>query len=205
METPRTRLTREESQQRTRRLLLEAAHTEIARHGVVAASVRNIAEAAGFSQGAFYSNFTNKDTLLVELAKTQMLALAADFQALIDASAAQTLDETLAGIARWLKDLHANRDLAMLTLELQMYANRNPGFTERMAEQKVPYLTAFANGFSQLFARYDKPPPLPPLHAAIGFIALWHGFSVQWSGHSPVPPDEVYLALLRALFEERQN
>ena len=53
------RLNREESQARTRNLLIEAARAEIIKKGFAQASVRDIADVAGFSQGAFYSNFAD--------------------------------------------------------------------------------------------------------------------------------------------------
>src|SRR5262249_6061209 len=50
---PVARLSREESQARTRNLLIEAARDEIVKKGFAQASVRDIADAAGFSLGAF--------------------------------------------------------------------------------------------------------------------------------------------------------
>jgi len=61
------RLSREESQARTRNLLIEAAREVIVKKGFALASVRDIADAAGFSLGAFYSNFPEKEAILLEL------------------------------------------------------------------------------------------------------------------------------------------
>lgn len=60
-------LTREESQARTRRLLLEKGPEVVAREGYEGASIDKIAEAAGFSKGAFYSNFGSKEEYFLEL------------------------------------------------------------------------------------------------------------------------------------------
>jgi AcrR family transcriptional regulator len=51
------RLTREESQALTRERILQAAGDVVARDGYDGASVDRIADAAGYSKGAFYSNF----------------------------------------------------------------------------------------------------------------------------------------------------
>ncbi len=59
MSRPRTRPTREE----TRRRLFRAAADAFARHGVGGATVEEIAAAAGFTRGAFYSNFATKEEL----------------------------------------------------------------------------------------------------------------------------------------------
>src|ERR1700742_2374654 len=63
----RKRLSREDSREQTTQRLLDAAEKLIARKGLDAASVENIAAAAGYSRGAFYSNFKSKDDLFIEL------------------------------------------------------------------------------------------------------------------------------------------
>ena len=61
------RLTRRESRDSTRARLIESAGRVFVRAGFDAASVEQIAEEAGFSRGAFYSNFKSKDGLFLEL------------------------------------------------------------------------------------------------------------------------------------------
>src|SRR6187549_3687736 len=64
--TPK-RLTRKEKQAETRQRLLEAAERVFLRRGLRGSSVEEIAAEAGFTRGAFYSNFRSKDQLFVEL------------------------------------------------------------------------------------------------------------------------------------------
>ncbi len=81
------RLTRQESRFETRTRLLDSAAQLFARGGYEGASVDVIAESAGYSKGAFYSNFESKEAILLELLDThkrreidalaQLLALAA--------------------------------------------------------------------------------------------------------------------------------
>ena len=61
-ETPE-RLTREEKKARTRAQLIDAAATVFARRGFVAASLDEVAEEAGLTKGAVYSNFASKEEL----------------------------------------------------------------------------------------------------------------------------------------------
>ena len=49
--------------------LVKAAIAQFAARGIDATSVENLCEAAGFSRGAFYSNFTSKDGLCVAVAE----------------------------------------------------------------------------------------------------------------------------------------
>jgi len=59
----RTRPTRDD----TRDKLFEAAARVFEEQGINAASIEAIAAAAGFTRGAFYSNFTSKDELIVAM------------------------------------------------------------------------------------------------------------------------------------------
>ncbi|RPF19581.1 TetR/AcrR family transcriptional regulator [Myceligenerans xiligouense] len=54
--------------ERTRARLMDAAYTVFARDGIHGASIEVICEAAGFTRGAFYSNFDSKEALFLALA-----------------------------------------------------------------------------------------------------------------------------------------
>lgn len=58
--------------ERTRERLLDAAFTVFAHHGIRGASIEAVCEAAGFSRGAFYSNFSSKEELFLALAERAM-------------------------------------------------------------------------------------------------------------------------------------
>jgi TetR/AcrR family transcriptional regulator, transcriptional repressor of aconitase len=68
------RLTRSQSQARTRERLLQAAREAFLRDGFARTSVESIAEAAGLSKGAVYSNFEGKDELFLELLEAKFAA-----------------------------------------------------------------------------------------------------------------------------------
>jgi AcrR family transcriptional regulator len=61
MSRERTRPTRDETRER----LFEAAARVFEERGIGAASIETIAAAAGFSRGAFYSNFAGKEELII--------------------------------------------------------------------------------------------------------------------------------------------
>lgn len=74
MTPPRQRRTREEQRAETRQRLLEAATEVFAARGFEGASIDEISERAGFSRGAFYSNFSGKPELLVALCEQRLRA-----------------------------------------------------------------------------------------------------------------------------------
>jgi AcrR family transcriptional regulator len=63
MSRVRTRPTRDQTRQR----LFEAAAHVFEEHGIGTASIEAIAAAAGLTRGAFYSNFTSKDELIIAM------------------------------------------------------------------------------------------------------------------------------------------
>jgi AcrR family transcriptional regulator len=63
MSRVRTRPTRDD----TRDKLFEAAARVFEEHGIGGASIETIAAAAGFTRGAFYSNFKGKDELIIAM------------------------------------------------------------------------------------------------------------------------------------------
>src|ERR1700704_5944630 len=63
MSRARTRPTRDD----TREKLLEAAARVFEEQGIGGASIETIAAAAGFTRGAFYSNFKSKDELIIAM------------------------------------------------------------------------------------------------------------------------------------------
>jgi AcrR family transcriptional regulator len=85
----------------TRERLITAARTVFARHGVEGASVEEICEAAGFTRGAFYSNFADRSELVLAMIQQSMqFQLAAAQRAIETMKAAGDLDpEELVAIA----------------------------------------------------------------------------------------------------------
>lgn len=78
----RTRLSRKEAQALTRRRVLDAAADVFGERGFQAASMADVADRAGYTIGAVYSNFANKESLFHELMEERLrkveAALAAD-------------------------------------------------------------------------------------------------------------------------------
>ncbi|HKJ03474.1 MAG TPA: TetR/AcrR family transcriptional regulator [Longimicrobiales bacterium] len=69
---PTRRLTRDEARRQTRERLLDAAADEFKRLGYNGASLEAIAEAAGYTKGAIYSNFDTKADLFKALVDRHM-------------------------------------------------------------------------------------------------------------------------------------
>ncbi len=118
----------------TRERLLDAAAVVFAERGVAGASVEEVCERAGYTRGAFYSNFATKDELLVALLDREEALLLHRLSAALGAALAEPAP--LATIAGRLFDLQPfGAQKYALRAELSLLAVRDPGLA-------APYLAA---------------------------------------------------------------
>src|SRR6202021_2932256 len=68
---PRKRLTREESRAQTRATLIAVGRRHFLRYGLGGAVAEKIAEDAGYSRGALYSNFDGKEELFLAVIREE--------------------------------------------------------------------------------------------------------------------------------------
>lgn len=158
----RRRLTRAEAKARTRTLLLDAAAEVFARKGFAGASVEEIAETAGFSIGAFYSNFANKDELFVELLSTHSRNQIAESARLMNDRA-----EGKRGLGRQLIAA-ADEDFPLLEAEFWLYSVRNPQVETALAERMREPREALKKLVGEALRRMD--PPVTDLDAPVSVI-----------------------------------
>jgi AcrR family transcriptional regulator len=120
-----TRLRREERRAQTRERLLEAAAEVFNRLGFHGASLEAVADAAGYTKGAVYSNFRSKSELFLALAEHK--GAAANLQATRQAFLDMRIEEFLDGMGTLLAG-QAARDEAwdVLVIEVWLAAMRDP-------------------------------------------------------------------------------
>lgn len=126
--------------QHTRDRLIVAATALFAEKSIQGASVEEICERAGFTRGAFYSNFDSKEDLCLEIVRQrgeQMLETTRRALAMIpDAPvSAHTLDEVIAKVVAVLDvGLTLDDNWVLVRAELRLYAYRNPTFRPALLE-----------------------------------------------------------------------
>ena len=138
----------------TRERLLESAAHEITRHGA-GASVRDIAEAAGYSQGAVYANFESKELMFLELLRRHMEKEAGELEALLSRADHQP-GGALAALNSWLETMNADRDWSVLSMELQMCASRDEGFAAHYDRLFAQHRATMGRLTERLFAEVGR-------------------------------------------------
>ncbi|WP_022964553.1 TetR/AcrR family transcriptional regulator [Halopseudomonas pelagia] len=191
------RLTRHEQQEQTRVRLIEAADRMFAEGGINAASLRSLCERAGFSQGAFYSNFASKEDLLLSVLERHIQQEVALMQGLVSSSDRDDLDEALDRLAHRLAEIARDPHWSLLSIELQLHARRDPQFAVRTEQVKAASLGEFTTLLEGLIIRYHLTPAITAPDLARGLYALWSGLALQGSIKEALPRDQVFLSFLR--------
>jgi AcrR family transcriptional regulator len=194
------RLNREESQARTKSLLIEAARDEIVKKGFALASVRDIADAAGFSQGAFYSNFPDKEAILLELVQRHQSEERAKIEAALSHAPGDAA-RAMAGIEKWAATVNADPGFAVLAIELQLQALRSPSFAQGYNELNRKHRRALGLMVARLFELSGKKPPADPVEIATAFTALGRGMALMSKAGETSRTGKIIVIFLKALIE----
>jgi len=131
LETRRKRLTRDESRRQTRERLIEAAHELFIAEGIETASIDRIAEHAGYSRGAFYSNFETKEDILWEILDRETERVQSELEAVFKQNLAPR--ERIEALRRYCLQYGGNSNTCLFELDCDLYAIRHPEHRERMA------------------------------------------------------------------------
>lgn len=108
----------------TRELLLDAAMASFAREGIAATTVEHICAEAGFTRGAFYSNFTSKEELLGALRQREEASTLAHIETAISGLAPDTDDPIAALVDVVLASLPDSTAMLAIQIELELMALR---------------------------------------------------------------------------------
>lgn len=173
--TPSARLSRADQQARTRERLLASAENVFSRLGYDGSSVDLIAEEAGFSKGAVYSNFDNKEALFLELLRRHMERDMADLAETVRV-APQRLPEL---VGAWLNDVHVQSDCPLLVTELQLHARRSAAFAQQYYALQQRQNAALADILEQYCNAAGRRSALPLADLAAALMALAHGLGLQ--------------------------
>ncbi|SDB57806.1 transcriptional regulator, TetR family [Pseudomonas sp. NFACC23-1] len=184
------RLGREESQQVTRDKLFDTATELMIRKGFHAASVNVIAEEAGFSKGAFFSNFSSKSDLLLQL--TQRFKRVEIERLSTTLASGYSAEQLSHGLNAYIDTLKNNTRCAILDAELQLIALRDEEFSPHYYDLHEENSEALGKLITIIFNHAGKKPPLADAALAKTFTALAEGLILQ--GHKD-PAVEIKLVL----------
>lgn len=151
----------------TRARLFEAAVSVFASRGIGSTSVEQLCEAAGFTRGAFYSNFHDMDELayaLFAMLDERMLSAVRQAVEEVDLAGSTTLEDGLTLAVETFLDAtgSSDPDHVITLLELRIHALRNPQLRavlhDRESKLEPMFIELFSSTAERFGARFIIPP-----------------------------------------------
>jgi AcrR family transcriptional regulator len=168
----RKRLTREDSREQTMQRLLDAAQKIIAKKGLEGASVEDISAAAGYSRGAFYSNFGSKYDLFIELLRRDHERAHSEFFALLDDKL--SLDQVQAGIRDIYSKLYRDEGFISWT-EARLLSARDSKFRAKLNALMLEKRSQIVQLIEYFNKRAGIKAVVSPSIMAMGFMSMCEG------------------------------
>lgn len=167
----RTRPTREETRDR----LFTAAAAVFVRSGIAGASIEDICLEAGLTRGAFYSNFTNKDELVLAMVTEHAERNLAEMERIM------ALAETPQHYLELMESPERRRDGpfgpdSVLYIEFLLHALRTPANRPAIAEMHRRWREHVTSVVRRDAERLGIEPPMPAEEAAALIVALDNGY-----------------------------
>lgn len=192
------RLTRSESKALTRQRLLKAAREVFIRQGFHATTVDQIAEEAGYSKGAVYSQFDSKVDVFLALYEERVNARVAKY--LQDAENVDSQDQARAATEEWLGVLRKERDWSSVLIEFWAYTARDPAVRERFSALRDRTRDAFAQAFEVAAKQSGRELALSPQVTAMTFMSLANGFALESFANPDLADTDIYETVFYAVF-----
>jgi AcrR family transcriptional regulator len=189
------RLTRAESQARTREQLVDTAKELFLRDGYSVTSLEKVADEAGYSKGAVYSNFRGKDELCLAV-----LDRIHDEQVNLVASAlagAEGMEGLLTAFQAWAERSIGDEAWTALEVEFATNARRDPHVRAELASRDKAIRDTIAGLLAGYAERFGITLPMPAGDAATALLSLGIGLGVQRAIDPTIPvhvlPDVIRL------------
>jgi AcrR family transcriptional regulator len=176
-----TRVTRAVAQAQTRDRLLDAAAAEFAAKGYGGASLDGIAEAAGFTRGAVYSNFADKAGLFVAVLDQRLDHQLEEIRSLLFAAGAGSDVVASLRSPSWLRrnPKAVSQQWMLLYEEFRIFALRHPGARRRLAQHEQRLREAYATAGEAVLAQMGLPSTFPASLIGAMLLALDHDLNWQ--------------------------
>jgi AcrR family transcriptional regulator len=166
-----------------------------AQHGFQSATVEQIADQAGYSKGAVYSNFASKEDLFMAMLEEHIEERRAQMARAV--SGEDTYEErAMVGAAQFMDMVRTEPEWILLFLEFTAYASRNPELRPRLAEQLARFQETIKLLLEEGVRAYGIKGDVPSTEMSVAVMALGHGFALHRLVDPEAVPEELYGVML---------
>ena len=192
-------MSRAESQARTRAALVETARVMFLRDGYAATSMERVAEEAGFSKGAVYSNFAGKDALCLAVVETLTAEVAEAVRGALQQAVSQ--EAGLAAFDSWADARLGDPDWSALEAELMARSRHDPGLREALHDRNALLRSVIAEALLAGCARHGLVLQVDADVASSALLSLGFGLGIQ-RAVTPSLPVRTISDVVRALVRQ---
>ncbi|WP_433678586.1 TetR/AcrR family transcriptional regulator [Nocardia sp. CA-119907] len=175
-DAPARRVTRRRTE--TRKRLLTAAYEVFAEEGFGRASVERVCDRAGFTRGAFYSNFTSLDELFLAMWEQRSADMIAGVRATLDGFSVDGVVDVRTAVERLDRAVPIDEDWYRITAEFTTHALRTPGLRQVMADREEAIVAALMPTIVTALSRIGRTVP-DPVGLGQALVAVHDGTAVQ--------------------------
>jgi AcrR family transcriptional regulator len=193
------RLSRLQSQEKTREKLIASARSAFAARGFGATTVEHIAESAGFSKGAFYSNFVSKEALAHELTYQAVNDRLVAWVKFVSGSVSNGPEAVVAALRAGADAVESDLDRDRLHLELVLRGSRDPAVGKALRDQFLENRSRITDMFGAVFAVLGRQPPIAAEQLANLILLIHYGRKVMEICDIPHDPGEITEVVFQAL------
>ncbi|HEY3335802.1 MAG TPA: TetR/AcrR family transcriptional regulator [Candidatus Limnocylindrales bacterium] len=153
----------------TRTRVLDAARIVFAEKGVIGATIEDICEQAGFTRGAVYSNFADKDAIVEEVMEREHQALLDHITGSIElveaeVASAGSLEAAVSSLVnRIVRTIPLDRQVTLIATELEIMAVRRPDLSGSFLAVNNAFRERLAAFLVAAMARVGREPVVDPL------------------------------------------
>jgi AcrR family transcriptional regulator len=190
------RLSRAESQARTRTLLTETAQRLFLRDGYHATSLEKVADAAGFSKGAVYSNFGSKDELCLVVLDALYAERVTEIVKVF--TRGTTIEERIQAFEVYAETMIGDAPRTQFEVEFALQARKDPELRAELARRDAAVADALTALIDQQTEELGLTPVMPTEDVARALLSLGIGLGVQRFVEG-APPVRVLTSTMRVL------
>jgi AcrR family transcriptional regulator len=192
-------LTRAEKKQATRIRLLDAAESVFAARGFAEASLDEIAEVAGLTKGAVYSNFDKKLDLLLAVLDERMNRRFMEITEIIDTSR-ELPEQAEQGGRLFMEAFQEERDLYLLWLECSVQSVHDQDVREALVKLDHAIRDAVADFIAHHAEILGIELPMPATQLATALTCLADGLALERMKDPTSVPDDLFGTVLLLLY-----
>jgi AcrR family transcriptional regulator len=196
----RTVQTRAERQAQTRTDLIDAAEEQFTANGFHATSLDAVADAAGYTKGAVYSNFSSKEDLFFAVYERRVERHVEHVSGLFEG--ADDAGEGILRVVAAVGDLRRRRADGWMAVFLEFWTHvlRHPEYRARFAAAHMQAVAPFQRAAERFFAHQGVTPAIPPEQLAVAMFAMENGIGLERLTDPDVVDADLPVRLLELIF-----